>query len=72
MPSVDDLVALRTTGLLGADGTPPYAYAQIIEVADMEGFGTDFASEAAEAVKREFGDWAEAPVYMLTEELGLG
>ncbi|TRW16958.1 REDY-like protein HapK [Glacieibacterium frigidum] len=73
MPSVDDFTVLRTTGLLGSDTPAPYGYVEIIEIADMQGFWTDIATEAAQAVAAEFREWAaDEPVFMTTEELGLG
>ena len=73
LPSIDDFTVLRTTGLLGSDGKPPYDYVEIIDVADMTGFWTDIATEASQAVAAEFRNWlGSEPVFMLTEELGMG
>ena len=70
LPSVDDFTILRTTGVLGGGGKAPFDYAEIIEVADMEGFGTDIASDGVQAVSAEFKQWSDDAVYMLTEEIG--
>ena len=70
LPSVDEFIVYRTTGLLGSEGKAPYDYVEVIDIADMQGFGTDIATEASRAVSAEFGDWADAPVFLLTEELG--
>ena len=71
MPSVDDFTVLRTTGLLGGAGATPYAYVGIIEVADMEGFHTDIATEAMSAVTEEMKQWVDGdPVFIMTEEVG--
>ena len=73
LPSVDDFTVLRTTGLLGTEGKAPYDYVEIIDVADMQGFWTDIATEASQAIATEFKQWlGSAPVFMTTEELGLG
>ena len=70
MPSVDDFTVLRTTGLLGGSGAAPYNYVGIVEVADMEGFHTDMATEATRAVAEEMKQWADGdPVFILTEEV---
>ena len=70
MPSVDDFTVLRTTGLLGSSGEAPYDYVEIIEVADMEGFHTDTATEASRAIAEEIRQFADgAPVFILTEEV---
>ena len=71
LPSIDDFQVYRTTGLLGSDGTPAYAYAQIIDVADMDGFASDSAKQTRADVAREFGDWADAPVFMLTDAISM-
>ncbi len=71
LPSIDDFQVYRATGLLGSDGRPPYDYIEVIDISDMDGFRSDVATEASVVIAREFGDWAEAPVFMLTESLSL-
>ena len=71
LPSVDDFTVLRTTGLLGSEARAPYDYVEIIEVADLEGFWTDIATEASQAIAGEFKEWlGSEPVFLMTEELG--
>lgn len=69
LPSIDDFLVYRTTGLLGGEGTAPYAYVEIIDVADLDGFGTDITADAMKQVAREFADFADAPVFMLTQQI---
>lgn len=69
LPSVDDFRIYRTTGLFGEDGKPPYAYIEVLDIADPDGFGTDVAGEAAKAVAREFRDYSDAPVFITTEQI---
>jgi hypothetical protein len=71
LPSVDDFQVYRSTGLLGSDGKPPYAYIEIIDVADMDGFGKDVASAAIQAVAAEFAAFADAPAFIMTDALSL-
>jgi hypothetical protein len=71
LPSVDDFQVYRATGLLGSDGKPPYAYVEVIDVADMDGFGKDVGSTAIQAVAAEFASFADAPAFILTEALSL-
>lgn len=71
LPSVDAFQVYRTTGLYGREGTPPYGYVEVIDVADMKGFDKDTGSEAVQALLAEFSGFAEAPVVMLTEALGV-
>lgn len=69
LPSVDDFQVYRATGLLMGDGPPPYSHIEIIDVADMDGFGKDVASDAVQKAAAEFGAFAEAPLFILTEAL---
>jgi hypothetical protein len=71
LPSIDDFQVYRATGLLGSDAKPPYAYIEVIDVADMEGFGKDVASAAIQAVAAEFQTFADAPTFIMTEALSL-
>lgn len=71
LPSVDDFQVYRSIGLLGSDGKPPYGYVEVIDVADMEGFGGDVSGAAMQEVAKEFQRFADAPVFILTEALSL-
>ncbi|GGE17584.1 hypothetical protein GCM10011529_25100 [Polymorphobacter glacialis] len=71
LPSVDDFQVYRTTGVLGGKGVPLYAYVEVIDVPDMEGFGTDMASAAIQDVLKEFEEFADTPAFILTEPLSL-
>ncbi len=72
LPSIDNFTVHKVTGLLGSEGKPPFAYVEVIDVADMEGFWKDIASDASTQVAREFREWlAGEPVFMTTEELSL-
>lgn len=67
--SVADFRVYRTTGLLGAEGPAPYAYAEVIDIKAMEPFLADVSSEAVQKVAAEFQQFAESPLFILTEEL---
>jgi len=69
LPSVDDFRAYRVTGLLGSDTPAPYAYAEVIDVADMDGFFSDIAIPTMQGVSAEFQNWAEAPLFLMTAEV---
>lgn len=71
LPSVDDFQVYRATGLLGSDAAPPFAFIEIIDVADMEGFGKDVTSAAVQAVAAEFQTFADTPAFIMTEALSL-
>ena len=67
--SVDQFRVLRATGLLGTDQTPPYQYVELIEVPDMEAFGADVASATVQRVAGEFQQFADQPMFIITETL---
>lgn len=67
--SVEEFAVYRTTGLLGSSGAPPFAYVEIIDVADMTRFGTDVGSEAVRKLAAEFQQFAQDPRFLLTERL---
>lgn len=69
LASVDRFEVLRSAGLLMSDATPPYAYVELIRVNDMEKFGADVASESVQKVAAEFGEFADNPLFILTEAL---
>ena len=71
LASIDNFQVYRATGLLGSTAAPPYAYVEVIDVADMDGFGTDVASDAMQAIAAEFGEFADAPHFILTDPLSM-
>jgi hypothetical protein len=71
LPSIDDFQVYRSIGLLGSEAAAPYAYIEIIDVADMDGFGKDVGTEAMQANVAEFNGFADAPAIIMTEALSL-
>lgn len=69
LASVKDFQVHRATGVLGSDAPPPYAYFEVIDVADMDAFGIDAASEAVQKMAAEFQQFADNPQFILTETL---
>lgn len=69
LPSVDGFSVHPTTALLGSDDAPPYQYVEIIDVADMDRFGQDIASETMQRVAGEFQGFADNPIFMLAGSL---
>lgn len=67
--SVADFQVHRATGVLGSDAAPPFAYFEVIDVADMDAFGKDVSSEAVQKVAAEFQQFADNPQFILTETL---
>jgi hypothetical protein len=70
--SIAGFEVAATTGLLMSDAPPPYAYVEVIDVADMDAFGTDVASPQMQAIAAEFRAFADDPVFMLTRDVAQG
>jgi hypothetical protein len=68
LPSVDKFEIFRVTGRLGADPPAPYAYAEIIDVRDMDVFGRDVATSHMQSVAADFARLAET-MFLTTEKL---
>lgn len=68
--SVDSFAALRSVALLGSDDKPPYEYIEVINVNDMERFGTDIGTDKLQKVAAEFQEFADNPLFIMTESLG--
>ena len=66
--SIDRFEVFRTAGLLGSAAPAPYAYVEVIDVADMDVFGADVASPTMQKVAAEFQAWAD-PVFILADRL---
>lgn len=67
--SVSSFSVLRTTGKLGSEDAAPYAYVELLNVADMDQFGADIATDTMRRVAGEFQAFADKPIFMLTESL---
>lgn len=70
LKSVDEFAVFKSVALLGSEDKPPYAYVEIIDVNDMDGFGADISTEAMQAVAGEFQAMADDLVFILTDKLG--
>lgn len=65
--SVDSFTVLRATQLLMGEGDPPYAYTEIIEVNDLDAFGTEVQAEQMQAISAQFQQFADSPVFVLLD-----
>lgn len=68
LTSVERFSVHAATSLLGSDARPPYDYIEILDVADMDAFGADVATETMQRVAAEFQDWAD-PVFIVTRDI---
>lgn len=69
LPSVTGFEIFRSGSLLGSDARPPYDYVEMIEIREMTGFGADVATDTMRRVAGEFRQFADNPVFMLTERI---
>ncbi|GIX32235.1 MAG: hypothetical protein KatS3mg125_0191 [Lysobacterales bacterium] len=69
LSSVERFEVLKAKGLLMSDAEPPYRYVEIIRVADMARFGEEVASETVQKLAAEFRQFADQPLFILTEAL---
>lgn len=67
--SVAGFEVMRAQGMLGSDAKPPYQYAEIIEVPDMDAFGKDLGSEVVQAGAKQFQAYAENPLFIACQKL---
>ena len=59
----------RAGGLLGSDAAAPYDYVEVIDVADLAAFRKETASDTMRRVAAEFREFADNPVFVVTERL---
>lgn len=67
--SIKDFRVFGVTGLFGSEGKAPYDYVEVIDIIEMDEFLKDIGTAAMQAVAAEFHDWADAPVFLMTNEL---
>lgn len=70
LQSVDSFEVFKTTGLLGSDAKPPYAYIETIDINDMERFGGEVSTDAMQIIAGEFQAMADDLIFVLTDKLG--
>lgn len=72
LPSIDSFRLFKTTGLLGSDGPnaprPPYSHIEVLDIADMDQFGRDVATEAMQAVAAAFQGMVDV-TFITTDEI---
>ncbi len=69
LPSIADFSVFRSVATLGSDAPPPYQYVEIIDVADMDQFGRDIATETMQKIAGQFQGMADV-TFILTDKLG--
>ncbi len=69
LPSVSGFTVHRAKGLLGSAATAPFQYIEIIDIIGIDPFTADVMTEAFQAAAAPFRDFADDPVFILTEDL---
>ncbi|MGP1275488.1 MAG: hypothetical protein ACQRW7_08725 [Caulobacterales bacterium] len=69
LKSVDEFTVFKSTGLLGSEAKPPYAYIEIIDVNDMGQFGADVSTQTMQAIAGEFQAMTDDLAFILTDKL---
>ncbi len=67
--SIAGFDVFRTVSVRGSDKAPPYQYVELISIADMDRFGAEVATEAMKAVAGEFREFADAPMFVVAENI---
>ena len=70
LASIAGFNVFAATHLLGSDATPPFAYVEIIDVADTDAFGVDIATPAMQRISAEFQAFADNPAFMVMRNVG--
>ena len=67
--SVERFTVHRATGLFGSDGKSPYDYIEVIDIDGLDAFVADVSDPEFQKVASAFGQFADGPVFILTEDL---
>ncbi|MFM7294769.1 MAG: hypothetical protein ACKO1K_08165 [Burkholderiales bacterium] len=67
--SVSGFEVLRTKMLLGSDAKPPYQYAEVITVPDLDAFFKDVGTDAVQAGAKQFQGFADSPMFIACDNL---
>jgi hypothetical protein len=68
LASISSFDVFEISGLLGADGSPPYQFIEVVDVKDMEQFGKDVAQDVMQRVAAEFQSFA-TPQFLLSRSV---
>lgn len=67
--SVTSFTVHRATGVFGSDAASPFQYVEVIDVESMDAFVADVTTPAFQALAAPFQGFADAPIFILTEDL---
>ena len=69
LASVERFSVHKATGLFGSDAPSPYQYVEVIDINGMDPFVAEISTEDFQRVAAAFGDFADNPQFILTEDL---
>lgn len=69
LASVDRFTVHKATGLFETDAPSPYQYVEIIDLPAMDAFVADVSNPEFQKVSAAFGEFADNPQFILTEDL---
>ena len=67
--SIKNFDVYRSKSLLGAEGTPPYAYVELIEVGNDAEFGADVSTPKMQEIAAQFQKFADNPQFMVMRDI---
>jgi hypothetical protein len=67
--SVSGFEVLKSKMLLGSEAKPPYQYAEVIEVPDIDAFFKDVGTDAVQAGAKQFQAFADNPMFIVCDNL---
>lgn len=68
LDAVEEFGVYKAAGLLGG-GASPYQYVEILKLHSLPDFRIETKSETMQRVSREFRQFADAPMFIVTEPL---
>ena len=69
LKSIDSFEVFESLSLLGNDAKPPYQYVEVLQVNDMDVFGSETSTDQMGEVAKQFQGFADNPLFMLTENI---
>ena len=60
---------LKMGMVLGSDKPSPYQYCELIEIPNLEVFFADLSKEEIQAGAKQFNEFAENPLFIISEDL---
>jgi hypothetical protein len=68
LASVERFRVYRSLGLLGSEAKSPYAYMELVEIADLDTLAHDAATERMREITAQFQTMADNPIWILLDQ----